>query len=158
VALIFAAGYVVISVVGLIVGRRWLAELGPFKASEPIARLERGAEGLEKDLGDALGIVEDLKQRLFESDEALTQARSDIAFLLDQVDRMEDKKEGVMMPPEHRKRLQDNQLKIERTLERNQAALEVAGRKSAKYSRTLTSSGEEIQSARSALRKRGYLK
>src|ERR1700689_1737947 len=40
VALIFAAGYVVISVVGLIVGRRWLAELGPFKASEPIARLE----------------------------------------------------------------------------------------------------------------------
>jgi hypothetical protein len=29
VALIFAAGYVVISVVGLIVGRRWLAELGP---------------------------------------------------------------------------------------------------------------------------------
>ncbi len=62
------------------------------------------------------------------------------------------------MPPEQRKRLQDNQLKIERTLERNQAALEAAGRKSGKYSRTLTSSGAEIQSARSALRKRGYLR
>jgi hypothetical protein len=62
------------------------------------------------------------------------------------------------MPPEHRKRLQNDQLKIERTLERNQAALEAAGRKSGKYSRTLTSSGAEIQSARSALRKRGYLK
>lgn len=41
IALIFAAGYVVISVVGLIVGRRWLAGLGPFKASEPLARSMR---------------------------------------------------------------------------------------------------------------------
>ncbi len=93
VALIFAAGYVVISVVGLIVGRRWLAELGPFKASEPIARLERGSEALEKDLGDALGTVEDLKQRLFESDEALAQARTDIEFLLDQFDTIEGDQE-----------------------------------------------------------------
>jgi hypothetical protein len=62
------------------------------------------------------------------------------------------------MSPEERKLLQDNQLKIERTLERNQTALEAAGRKSGKYSRTLTSSGAEIQSARSALRKRGYLR
>ncbi len=31
VALMFAAGYIVISVVGLIVGRRWLSKLGPFK-------------------------------------------------------------------------------------------------------------------------------
>jgi uncharacterized membrane protein len=91
VALIFAAGYVVM---GLIVGRRWLAELGPFKASEPIARLERGAEALEKDLGDALETVEALKQRLFESDEALAQAWSDIELLLDQVDTIEGKKEG----------------------------------------------------------------
>jgi hypothetical protein len=82
VALIFAAGYVVISVVGLIVGRRWLAELGPFKASEPIARLEHGAEALEKDLDDALGTVEDLKQSLFESDQALARARSDSSSCL----------------------------------------------------------------------------
>jgi hypothetical protein len=94
VVLIFAAGYVVISVVGLIVGRRWLAELGPFKASEPIARLERGAEVLENDFENALKTIEDQKQRLFESDEALAQARSDIEFLLDQVDTMESKTEG----------------------------------------------------------------
>jgi hypothetical protein len=62
------------------------------------------------------------------------------------------------MPPEDRKRLQDNQLKLERTLERNRAALEAADRKSAKYGRTLTNSGAEIQSARSELRRRGYLK
>jgi hypothetical protein len=62
------------------------------------------------------------------------------------------------MTPERRERLQSNQLKIDRTLERNRAALEETGRKSAKYRRTLTSSGAEIQSARSALRKRGYLK
>jgi multidrug resistance efflux pump len=62
------------------------------------------------------------------------------------------------MPPEQRKRLQDDQLKIERTLERNQAAMEAASRKSGKYSRTLTSSGAEIQSARSALRRRGYFR
>jgi uncharacterized membrane protein len=94
VALIFAAGYVVISIVGLIVGRRWLAELGPFKASEPIARLERGAEAVEKDLGDALQTVEDLKQRLIESDDALAQARSDLELLLAHIDTMESDKEG----------------------------------------------------------------
>ena len=94
IALMFAAGYIVISVVGLIIGRRWLAELGPFKASEPIARLERGAEALEKDLGGALETIEGLEERLVESDEALARARSDIASLLDQIDTMEGKKEG----------------------------------------------------------------
>lgn len=88
-AIIFAAGYVVISVVGLIVGRRWLAELGPFKASEPVAQLGRGTEGLDKDLGDALEAVEYLEQRLSESDEALTQARSAIQFLVGRIGTLE---------------------------------------------------------------------
>jgi hypothetical protein len=94
VALMFAAGYVVISVVGLIVSRRWLAELGPFKASEPIARLERGAEALEKDLGDALGTVQDLEQRLVESDTTLAQAQADIEFLIGQIDTIEAEQKG----------------------------------------------------------------
>jgi hypothetical protein len=94
VALIFTAGYVVISVVGLIVERRWLAELGPFKASEPIARVERGAEAIEHDLGAALEAVEDLEQRLVESAEALTQARSDIEFLVERIDTLQREKEG----------------------------------------------------------------
>lgn len=95
VALMFAAGYIVISVVGLIVGRRWLAELGPFKASEPIARLDRGTEALETDLTDALETVEGLEERLIESDDALARARSDIATLLDHIDTMEAEKEGI---------------------------------------------------------------
>lgn len=94
VALIFAAGYIVISVVGLIIGRRWLSELGPFKASEPIERLERGAEAMERDLGGALKTIEDLEERLVESDEALANARSDIGALLDHIDTMEATKEG----------------------------------------------------------------
>lgn len=62
------------------------------------------------------------------------------------------------MRPEDRERVQNYLLKIERTLELNRAAIEVASRKSEKYSRTLTSSRAEIQSARSALRRLGYLK
>jgi hypothetical protein len=94
IALIFAAGYVVISVVGLIISRRWLAELGPFKASEPIARLERGAEALEKDLADALETVEGLEHQLVENGVALTQSQSDIEFLLDQIDTIEAERKG----------------------------------------------------------------
>jgi hypothetical protein len=62
------------------------------------------------------------------------------------------------MPPEARKRLQKDQQKIERTLERNQAALHTSRQKSAKYARTLTSSGAEVRSARSDLRRAGYLR
>lgn len=62
------------------------------------------------------------------------------------------------MPPEDRPRLQSDQRKIERTLERNRATLDSARSKSGKYSRTLTSSGAEVRSARSDLRKAGYLK
>ena len=94
VALIFAAGYVVISVVGLIVGRRWLAELGPFKASEPVVRLGHGAGALEQELDNAMANVKNLERSLFQSDEALARARLGIELLLDQIDRMEAKKEG----------------------------------------------------------------
>jgi hypothetical protein len=94
IVLLFAAAYVAVSVVGLIASRRWIAELGPFKASEPLARLERGAEALEKDLADAVETIETLEQRLEDSDEALASARSDIADLLDHIDTMEGPKEG----------------------------------------------------------------
>ncbi len=93
VALIFAAGYVVISVVGLVVERRWLAQLGPFKASEPIARVERGAETLDTDLDDARETIEGLQQRLLEGDNALAQARLGIEFLADRIDRLQSRQE-----------------------------------------------------------------
>jgi hypothetical protein len=62
------------------------------------------------------------------------------------------------MRPEDRERVQDGLLKIEQTLERNRVAIELAGRKSERYRRTLAITGAEIQSARSALRRLGYLR
>lgn len=66
----------------------------PQSADEPIERLERGAEAMERDLGGALKTIEDLEERLVESDEALASARSDIGALLDHIDTMEATKEG----------------------------------------------------------------
>ena len=94
VALIFAAGYIVISVVGLIVARRWLSQLGPFKASDPIARLDNNAQLLESDLQDAVDTIQNLEQRLVESDESLAKAQADIDALVALIDTIEAKKEG----------------------------------------------------------------
>ncbi len=93
IAVMFAAGYVVVSVVGLILGRRWLSELGPFKASDPIARLERGAEAVQADLQDALTTIEDLEGRLLASDQRLAEANGHIGALLGHIDRIEARKE-----------------------------------------------------------------
>jgi len=93
VALIFAAGYVVISVIGLIVGRRWLSQLGPFKASDPVGRLDRGTEALESDLREALDTIQELRQRLVENDDRITEAQAEIGpllYLLDTMERRDD--------------------------------------------------------------------
>jgi hypothetical protein len=93
VALIFAAGYIIISVVGLIVARRWLSQLGPFKASDPIARLDNNAQLLESDLQDAVDTIQNLEQRLVESDESLAKAQADIDVLIALIDTIEAEKE-----------------------------------------------------------------
>ena len=92
ITLLAAAVYVVVSVFALMGGRRWLSEFGPVKTTEPIANLDQSAQALESDLAEALETVEDLEQRLAESDAALADARTDIANLLDHVDTMEAKK------------------------------------------------------------------
>ncbi len=94
VALIFAAGYIVISVVGLIIARRWLSQLGPFKASDPIARLDSNAQLLESDLQEAVDTIQELEQCLVESDESLSKAQADIDALVALVDTIEAKKES----------------------------------------------------------------
>lgn len=94
VALMAAAVYVLVSVIALMGGRRWLAELGPFKASDPIARLDSNAELLENELQDAVNTIEDLEARLVESDESLAKAQADIGVLLDHIDTIELNKEG----------------------------------------------------------------
>jgi hypothetical protein len=62
------------------------------------------------------------------------------------------------MPPEDRERLKSDQQRIGRTLEQNRTALDLARSKSSKYIRTLSSSGAQARSARSALQRAGYLK
>jgi hypothetical protein len=89
--LMFGVVYIAVSVVGLIGGRRWLSQLGPLKASDPIRELDKTAEGLKTELSRAIETIEDLEQRLSDSDGALAKARTDIAELLDHLDTMEGK-------------------------------------------------------------------
>jgi hypothetical protein len=95
IALVGGAVYVLVSVVALMGGRRWLSELGPFKATAPITRLDESAVAMEADLGDALETIEDLEQRLQDSDATLAQANGHIDALLDVIDTLEGRKEGA---------------------------------------------------------------
>lgn len=62
------------------------------------------------------------------------------------------------MPPKDREKLRADSDEIERTLARNRAALRASRQNLERYSQTLTISGAELQTARRALRKAGYLK
>jgi hypothetical protein len=89
-AVLFAVVYVGASVVGLIAGGRWLSQLGPFKASDPVARLDLGTEDLETSLAVAVETIETLKQRLDASYGALSHANASSGNLLDRVDTIEE--------------------------------------------------------------------
>jgi hypothetical protein len=89
IVLLFAAAYVAISVVALVAGRRWLAQIGPFRASEPLKQLDKTAEQLEAELKDARDTIRDLRNRLSVSDKNLENARKNIASLLDDADKMD---------------------------------------------------------------------
>ena len=89
IALMFAAAYVAVSVVGLIASRRWLSQIGPFKASDPIAQLDRSTETLEEGLQDAVETIGDLECRLIDSDDALAKGQDDIELLLEHIDTIE---------------------------------------------------------------------
>ena len=62
------------------------------------------------------------------------------------------------MTPQERERFQSNLREIERTLERNQVAIEIARSRVEKYRKTLIRSRAVAESARSELRKAGYLR
>lgn len=94
IALVVAAIYVVVSVIALMGGRRWLSELGPFKVSDPIARLDSSAQLLQNELQEAVDTIQELEGRLVESDEGLTKAQGNIGTLLDYIDTIQAKKEG----------------------------------------------------------------
>ena len=94
IALVAAAIYVVVSVIALMGGRRWLSELGPFKVSDPIARLDSSARLLQNELQEAVDTIQELEGRLVESDEGLAKAQGDIGTLLEYIDTIKAKKEG----------------------------------------------------------------
>lgn len=77
IALLFAAGYVIFSVIGLIARRQWLTRVGPFEASQAVERLDREAELLRAELDDARQTIDYLEDQLLDSDQAL-QAYQDI--------------------------------------------------------------------------------
>ena len=60
-------------------------QLGPFKASDPIARLDNEAEVVKSDLQNANNTIEDLEKRFAESERRVTQARADIRSLVDRI-------------------------------------------------------------------------
>lgn len=94
IALVAAAIYVVVSVIALMGGRRWLSELGPFKVSDPMARLDSSALLLQSELQEAVDTIQALEGRLVESDETLAKAQGDIGTLLEYIDTIEAKNEG----------------------------------------------------------------
>ncbi len=89
IALMFAAGYVVISVVGLIIGRRWLTQVGPFRTDAPVAELNQEAEQTQEALGSALATIDTLEERLKESDRALERSNTDLTAVLAYLDSIE---------------------------------------------------------------------
>jgi hypothetical protein len=70
-ALLAGAMYVIVSVGALIKDRRWLSQLGPFKASDQIVHLNQGAEAVERNIQDAVETIEELNRRLGENNDAL---------------------------------------------------------------------------------------
>lgn len=70
-ALIFAAVYVVASVVALISRRQWLARVGPVHVSEQVSDLVEENAGLRTDLEVTAGIINDLDEELANADRAL---------------------------------------------------------------------------------------
>jgi hypothetical protein len=88
VGLVAGAVYVFVSVVALITEGRWLAELGPAKASkakQPVGALaaKAGAYGDERDTRA------NLEQVLVQSDDELAEARAVIAALIDHIATLE---------------------------------------------------------------------
>lgn len=94
-ALLFGATYVVVSMVGLMRGQRWLTKVGPFGADPPdIAALSREAEDTQQALGSALATIDVLETRLRESDIAVEEARADVRLLLDNLDSIQNREES----------------------------------------------------------------
>lgn len=74
VALIFAAGFFVVSVVALMVRRQWLVRVGPVEVSERVANLAIEGERIEESLENAMQTIDSLRYELAVSNSLLDRA------------------------------------------------------------------------------------
>lgn len=93
IALLFVAGYAIISVVGLIVRGQFLTRVGPFQVSESVQRLDQEAEGLRRELADAQETIDLLEGRLLSSDLALKETQTYLDAALDALGMIDDPEE-----------------------------------------------------------------
>jgi hypothetical protein len=71
IALLFAVGYVVMSITARIVRGEWLSKAGPFEAEIVAERYRGDLEFWQLEAADADEEIEDLKRRIGESDELI---------------------------------------------------------------------------------------
>jgi hypothetical protein len=79
-AVLFAAAYIVISVVALIQRGQWLSSVGPIKTSEAVRQTVRDRDQLAQDLESAREVIEDLQDQL-------TSTTSDLVEALEELER-----------------------------------------------------------------------
>jgi mannose/fructose/N-acetylgalactosamine-specific phosphotransferase system component IIC len=68
IAVIFAAAFIVVSVVALIAKGRWLTRVGPVQITGDVSGLEVEVERLEASLAKSFATVDNLRQELSEKD------------------------------------------------------------------------------------------
>jgi len=68
-AIVFAGGFVVLSVIGLVDQRRWLTKVGPVQVSEDVGAVDVGRERFVSDLAQARAVIGKLRQELSEADQ-----------------------------------------------------------------------------------------
>ena len=88
IAIIFAAGYAVISICALIGGRQWLSRVGPLEVAQSVKGIVAEREKLASDLGEARETIDRLEGRLTETTQAYEDAAESLNQLLEHLDRL----------------------------------------------------------------------
>jgi hypothetical protein len=71
IAIVFAAGFLVLSVIALVAQRRWLTRVGPVEVSGRVSDLRVENQRLEEEVGLAHQAVEDLERKVAYSQQVI---------------------------------------------------------------------------------------
>ena len=74
-AIVFAGGFVVLSVIGLVDQRRWLTKVGPVQVSEDVGVVDVGRKQSVSDLAQARAAIGKLRQELANSERTVNRLR-----------------------------------------------------------------------------------